>query len=100
MITLSKTAAAKAVAYLDQREAERIQVDREAVGIVRQSDSSMDCHVSDYSDTGACLEFKRPENVPDQFKVFIPETGTLHDCALVWKEENRVGVRFRNSVTL
>ena len=100
MITLSKNASAKAVAYLDQRESERSKVNWEAVGIVRQSDSGMECRVDDYSETGACVAFRRPRIVPDQFKVFIPETGMLHDCQLVRKDGNRVGVKFRNSVTL
>ena len=88
------TAAQSAQVFLDRREATRIPVDHNALGLTSSRTKALDCHVLDLSVTGARLKIEDVNIVPQQFKLFIPEAGWLYSCEVVRRSGGEVGVRF------
>jgi len=50
------------------------------------------CVVSNLSKNGACLEIRHP--VPDYFQMTFEDSLSRHWCRVVWRKENRIGVKF------
>ena len=53
----------------------------------------MGCHILDISETGASL---KPSDIflcPNEF-VLKPDVGSTHDCEVIWRKGEMVGVRF------
>jgi hypothetical protein len=49
----------------------------------------------DLSGTGARLETKAPEALPDEFILLLSHDGRLHrQCSVAWRSANSIGVRF------
>ncbi len=54
----------------------------------------IDCVVRNLSPAGACLELDCPGSLPDQFSLIIRPENVRRSCRLIWRGENRLGVRF------
>jgi hypothetical protein len=52
------------------------------------------CIVRNISDTGACIEFAIPLDLPDEFTLLIPSDHVKHSCHVQWRKEKRFGVAF------
>lgn len=53
------------------------------------------CRMLDISGTGACLQVKEADAVPDQFVLLLSRDGRLQrQCSVVWRSEKTVGVEF------
>jgi PilZ domain len=53
------------------------------------------CRMIDLSASGARLELKSPEKVPDHFLLLLSRDGSLRrHCAVVWRAEASIGVEF------
>jgi len=57
--------------------------------------ASTDCIIRNMSDTGACLEVSNTSGVPDNFKLIIKPEILTRSCEVVWRTEQRIGVRFK-----
>jgi hypothetical protein len=63
--------------------------------IIFGAGSIVDCVVRNLSGTGACLEVVSPVGIPDDFTLQIKSEPTKHDCHVVWRSANRIGVYFK-----
>jgi PilZ domain len=53
------------------------------------------CLMHDISATGACLELKTPDALPDNFILLLSHDGQLRrQCSVVWRSETTIGVEF------
>lgn len=53
------------------------------------------CRMIDISGTGAKLEVKEGETLPDYFTLLLSHDGQLRrQCSVVWRSETVVGVEF------
>ena len=53
------------------------------------------CRIIDISGTGARLEIKAVDAVPDQFILLLSYDGRLRrQCSVVWRSETAIGVEF------
>jgi hypothetical protein len=83
----------------DRRQNVRDKVLLGAVAEVREIGATMDCVVRNLSDGGACVEFNRRANLPDQIKLTIKHRGRRYLARMIWRQANRVGLAFRDIVT-
>ncbi|MGI9481977.1 MAG: PilZ domain-containing protein [Hyphomicrobiales bacterium] len=88
------TPAQTAQVFLDRREAARIPVDHNALGLSSSQTKALDCNVLDLSVTGARVKIQDVDIIPQKFKLFIPEAGWLYSCEVVRRSGGEVGVRF------
>jgi hypothetical protein len=63
-------------------------------GTIEFGGGAISCTVRNFSDTGAALDVTSPVGIPERFTLFIPADGTSLSCAVVWRKEKRIGVRF------
>jgi hypothetical protein len=56
--------------------------------------STMDCHVRNFSSTGAKVAFTNAASIPDQFDLSIARTERLFRARMVWRGANEAGVAF------
>ena len=57
----------------------------------------MDCIVRDISDTGAPLQFPRPQKSSELLDLHIPIKGQSFHSQVRWKDENEIGIAFHAS---
>ena len=54
-----------------------------------------DCRMLDVSGTGARLEVKTPDVIPDELVLLLSHDGRLHRrCRVIWRSEVSIGVKF------
>lgn len=83
-----------------RRSSKRVKVTITAMGLVPGAERCAECLVHDISNGGARIEFPNADIPPHRFKMHIPELNTLYECITVHVSQNRVGVRFTNTVKL
>ncbi|HXW41962.1 MAG TPA: PilZ domain-containing protein [Xanthobacteraceae bacterium] len=53
------------------------------------------CVMHDISGKGACLGFKTPAALPDNFILLLSHDGRLRrQCSVVWRSDDALGVEF------
>lgn len=57
---------------------------------------SLDCHVRNLSDEGACLKGEGVADAPDRFRLEIPARNRLHGVHVRWRRGDRIGVGFES----
>jgi PilZ domain len=63
-----------------------VGIDGSAVGV---------CRILDLSASGARLQIKTTDTVPDHFILLLSRDGRVHrKCSVVWRNETAVGVEF------
>jgi hypothetical protein len=64
--------------------------------MVRPDGSSLGaCVMADLSATGARLQVEQPAALPDEFILLLSHAGQLRrKCAVTWRAETEVGVKF------
>ena len=60
-------------------------------------DEISSCIVVDISVGGARIQIDRPEELPGEFGLAIPEDDVLYDCRIVHRQPTSVGVVFTRS---
>ena len=81
----------------DRRAAPRKRILRGGLTGWQNGDSS-ECIVHNLSDTGAHLQIYGP--VPRTFNLVIDGDGVSRSCCVVWRNANRVGVRFEGQFAI
>jgi hypothetical protein len=76
----------------DRRGAPRRKLLRGARAVWQNGDST-ECIVHDLSETGANLEIRGP--IPKTIDLLIDGDQSRRSCCVIWRQANRVGVRFQ-----
>jgi hypothetical protein len=63
----------------------------------QNKDLSIDCVVRDISDTGARLQFSKPQNFSEILDLHIPAKGQNFHAKVRWSDGNEIGVAFHVS---
>ena len=79
---------------LENRREPRLRTLKTAT-ISLKSDATLSCVVRNVSSEGAALEFGNPFGVSDRFTLRLESGDIQHECQVVWRRHNKVGVRFR-----
>lgn len=61
--------------------------------VLNEGNSTIDCTVRNLSETGARLKVASIIGIPDNFRLIISGEQSF-SCAVVWKREAELGVRF------
>ena len=84
----------------EKRKARR-QTIHHTASILLEANQVLPCAILDVSDTGARLEAKQPDAVPDRFDLLLSQNGApRRDCRVVWRDGKQVGVTFENRAPL
>lgn len=81
------------VALDNKRAAPRQRVLK--AGTIEFGGGTIDCTVRNVSETGAALEVFSPLGIPSEFTLLISGDHTYHQCQVMWRKENRMGVAFQ-----
>ena len=65
--------------------------------ILNQNRTTIDCIVRNMSLSGARLEVSQNFILPTEFELEIPQRGSVLLCALIWRKDDAVGVKFLDS---
>jgi PilZ domain-containing protein len=63
-------------------------------GSIRFGDVAISCVLRNLSPAGVALDIGSHVGIPDQFTLIVHAENTIHSCAVVWREEKRIGVAF------
>jgi PilZ domain len=83
----------------DRRESVRDKVFLGGVAEINQRGSTMDCVVRNFSDKGACVEFKSAARIPEEVNLTIVRKGRSYLARMIWRQANRVGLAFLAMIT-
>jgi hypothetical protein len=57
------------------------------------------CVLSDISDTGARIDVEDSKTVPDQFMLWLSNSGSARrKCRVMWRKPRQVGVKFERAL--
>ena len=63
-------------------------------GTIEFGGGAIDCTVRNLSNSGAALDVNSPVGIPDKFALVLPTRGLHYACRVVWRGQNRIGVKF------
>ena len=95
-LALPKGAAATAPATFQDRNSIRSKTFLKAY--IRFQNRTMDCVVRNMSLSGARLEVSQTSTLPTEFELDILQRGALIQCALKWRKDEGVGVKFLDTI--
>ena len=76
----------------EKRKHPRNEIDEPAY--VSSGGSVMSCVVRNISSVGAAIDVENPAFVPASFKLVLAKDSTVHECRIIWIQQNRIGVIF------
>lgn len=95
-LALPKGAAATAPATFKDRDSIRSKTFLKAY--IRFQNRTMACVVRNMSLSGARLEVSQTSTLPTEFELDILQRGALIQCALKWRRDEGVGVKFLDTI--
>ena len=95
-LALPKAAGATAAPTFRDRDSIRSKTFLKAY--IRFQNRTMDCVVRNMSLSGAKLEVSQTSTVPTEFELDILQRGALIQCALKWRKDEGVGVKFLDTI--
>ena len=63
-------------------------------GAIQFAGCAINCLVRDMTISGAALDVTHPHDIPERFNLFFKADGTHIPCHVVWRQEERIGVKF------
>ncbi len=63
-------------------------------GEIEFGGGAIDCTVRNLSETGAAVSVASPVGIPAEFNLVIVSDHVNRRCRVVWRKENRIGIRF------
>jgi hypothetical protein len=63
-------------------------------GSISFGGGAITCTVHNLSATGASLEVKSPNDIPETFGLVLEMEHAKRTCKVVWRREKRIGVHF------
>jgi PilZ domain len=82
----------------DRRHSVRDKVFLGGVAKINET-STMDCVVRNLSESGACVEFDRSAELPEEMNLTITHKGRSFLATMIWRQANRVGLAFKSMIT-
>ena len=79
---------------LERRKLTRTRTLKSGKIIVHAHTSVVDCTVRNLSPKGALLTVASLAGIPEKFELVLEATGMQHQCRVIWRGENRLGVEF------
>jgi hypothetical protein len=76
----------------DKRKHPRVEINEPAY--VSAGGSVMSCMVRNISLEGAAIEVANPAFVPPRFRLVMAKDSSVHECSVVWIQQNRIGLSF------
>jgi hypothetical protein len=76
----------------DKRKHPRIEINEPAY--VSVGGFVMSCMVRNISLEGAAIDVTNPAFVPPRFRLVMAKDSSVHECSIVWIQQNRIGVSF------
>jgi hypothetical protein len=76
----------------DKRKHPRVEINEPAY--VSAGGSVMSCMVRNISSEGAAIEVANPAFVPPRFRLVMVKDSAVHECSVVWIQQNRIGLSF------
>lgn len=76
------------------RKSSRRRVLKGALAAFNGRHSAIPCTVRDFSDTGCRLACEAWTSVPDRFELVIDLDGLIVECAVAWRRNGEIGVKF------
>src|SRR4051794_7519442 len=80
----------------ERRRSERTDLDE--IAYISASGSSTRCRVVNISEDGAALEVPDAKYVPSCFHLMTQQDRVIRSCRVVWIKQNRIGVKFDQSL--
>lgn len=80
------------------RKGARARTVLRATIIFNNRNSSIDCTVRNFSDTGAKIIIDETIAVPQQFELHVPQKGRSFAAKVVWRRGNEIGLEFENEL--
>ena len=56
---------------------------------------AIDCTVRNLSKAGAALSVQSPVGIPLEFNLIVAADNLNRGCQVVWRKENRIGIKFK-----
>ena len=63
-------------------------------GTIEFGGGAIDCTVRNLSDTGSALSVESPVGIPTEFSLIVISDQVNRMCRVVWRKDNRIGIRF------
>ena len=60
--------------------------------VIKTAQSEIECIISDM--TIECAGLLVPTYVPDRFRLTIPAEDVTYDAEVIWRRDDRIGIRF------
>jgi len=76
----------------EKRRAKRSRVLKSA--IIQFECGAYSCVVRNFSEVGAALEIPYAALIPHEFELILDKDQMYRHCRVIWRKENRLGVRF------
>ncbi len=76
----------------ERRKHPRIEMNEPAY--VSSGGSVMSCLVRNISAEGAAIDVENPAFVPARFRLVMAQNRSVHECRVVWIQNNRIGLTF------
>jgi PilZ domain len=71
-----------------------IRTDINEPAYVSSGGSVLTCVVRNISPDGAAIEVENPAYVPQRFRLVMAKDSSVHECAMAWIQQNRIGLTF------
>ena len=84
----------------DRRAMQRTRVLRNAKIIVPRRSSVICCTVQNITGGGACLKLANTFGLPETFDLTFEHGRTRRSCRVVWRTNDKVGVKFESAEAL
>jgi PilZ domain len=85
----------KPKSYLELRKAPPRERQLKTVQIIFNNGySTYNAILRDVSEGGARIETKHVLDIPDVFTLKFTHDNTVHQCSLIWRGENEIGIQF------
>ena len=78
----------------ERRKVPRTRTLKSGKIVVHAHTSLVDCTVRNLSTKGALLTVPSLVGIPENFELVLAATGAHHQCRVIWRGENRLGVEF------
>lgn len=85
-------------AMAEQRKANRSRTVFRGSIIFNNQNSSIDCMVRNFAETGAKLIVGDVIAIPQQFQLHIPQKGRNYTAHVIWRRGDETGVEFKNEI--
>ena len=80
---------------IERRQSIRSRVIYSGVVGYNRRQTTVECVIRDFSDTGAHIEFTDPAVLPDIVDLLVAKKNRAFTARVAWRQSNRVGLAFR-----